>query len=101
MIFHITTQAQWESAKTTGWVDAASLATEGFIHMCYPNQLDGVLSRHFSGKSDLIKLTIDLELIKEWVKVEYAAKPNDSFPHCYGKIPLNAVMANEEIKSSS
>lgn len=100
MIFHITTKNQWESATTTGWIEADSLATEGFIHMCYPNQLDGVLSRHFSGKYDLIKLTLNLDVIKDMIKVEFSAGLNDSFPHCFGKIPIAAVNAVENIKSS-
>lgn len=101
MIFHVTTIFRWNQAQSQGWLDADSLYSEGFIHMCYPVQLEGVLKRHFSGKTDLIQLTIDEESIKEMIKVEFSAGLNDGFPHCYGKIPVEAVTDTNLIKSSS
>lgn len=100
MIYHITTIDIWEKAQETKIVLADSLATEGFIHMCYPEQLKGVLKRHFAGKTNLLKLTINQEAISEVLKLEFSAGLNDSFPHCYGPIPLDAVTDVTEITSS-
>jgi uncharacterized protein (DUF952 family) len=100
MIYHITTKDIWDNAQITKLVEAESLATEGFIHMCYPEQLQGVLQRHFAGKSNLIRLTINQEVINEVLKLEFSAGLNDTFPHCYAAIPLHAVTEAVEIKSS-
>ncbi|MEY4703385.1 MAG: hypothetical protein RIR96_1282 [Bacteroidota bacterium] len=100
-MYHITSLARWNSAQSEGWIDADSLHSEGFIHMCYEHQLEGVLQRHFAGKTDLIKLTLDEESLKESTKLEYSAGLKDSFPHCYGTIPLTSIKSAEPIKSSS
>lgn len=90
-IYHITTQAEWQSALQDGWYAAASLPIEGFIHCATLEQVSGVLQRYFAGKTDLVQLTIDVQLLVHPLQYELAPSVNDHFPHIYGPINTNAV----------
>ncbi|HUP13129.1 MAG TPA: DUF952 domain-containing protein, partial [Niastella sp.] len=61
VIYHITSQPQWEAALKIGSYTAPSLQTEGFIHCCRKEQTAGVIDRYFRGKSGLVFLLIDTE----------------------------------------
>ena len=53
IIYHITTNQEWQDALMKGFYEASSLATEGFIHCSTEQQVEGVLQRYFAGKTDL------------------------------------------------
>ena len=92
-IYHITTKQEWGLAKEKGYYTAPSLETEGFIHCSEEEQVSGVLERYFSGKEDLIKLVIDVEKLNSGLKYELAPSVNESFPHVYGPVNLDAVIS--------
>ena len=96
-IYHITSQGEWDSAKETGFYTAPSLKTEGFIHCSKAEQVQGVLQRYFTGKHDLIKLTIDTRKLTAPLRYELAPSLNEEFPHIYGTINADAVIKTEEI----
>ena len=97
MIYHITTKKEWEKARLDGFYKASSLDTEGFIHMCSAEQVAGVLERYFSNQQDLIKLHINESLLSSPLKYELAPSVNDTFPHVYGTVNLDAVVNNSAI----
>lgn len=92
MIYHVTTAKEWKVAQEKGFYEAASLATEGFIHNSTENQVAGVLQRYFAGKTDLIKLVIDPAKLTHELKYELAPSLGEEFPHIYGPINLDAVV---------
>lgn len=93
VIYHVTTLPEWEAAQLTGAYRAASLETEGFIHCSEAQQVAGVLQRYFAGKTNLVKLAIDTEKLFAELKYELAPSVNEYFPHIYGPININAVIA--------
>jgi uncharacterized protein (DUF952 family) len=97
IIYHVTSQKEWEAAKARGFYVAPSLETEGFIHCSEANQVKGVLERYFAGKKDLVKLIIDTSALTSKLKYERAPSVNEDFPHVYGAINLDAVVAMEPI----
>lgn len=97
LIYHITSSAEWENAKPTGAYASASLALEGFNHCCTESQVEGVLLRYFQGKSDLVKLTIDTEKLTSQLVYDWSPSIQDTFPHIYGPINLDAVIGVEKI----
>lgn len=97
MIYHVTTSEEWEQAQSTGAYEAASLSVEGFIHCSTEKQVDGVLQRYFAGKKDLVKLFIDESKLAAPLKYELAPSVNEAFPHVFGKINLDAVVAVDAI----
>jgi uncharacterized protein (DUF952 family) len=91
IIYHVTTAAEWKAAKEKGYYESPSLKNEGFIHCSQENQVAGVLERYFAGKTDLVKLVIDTDLLTSRFVFEWSPSTADTFPHVYGVINLDAV----------
>jgi len=90
-IFHITTKAEWEAAKRAGLYNTSSLKEEGFIHCSEDRQISGVLNRYFQNKKDLVKLVVETEKLKSPYFFDWSTSVEDTFPHVYGPINLEAV----------
>lgn len=97
IIYHITTQAEWEEAKQQGFYEAASLPIEGFIHCSEEHQIKGVLQRYFAGRGPLVKLTIDSDKLHPRMQRDFSASLNEHFPHIYGRLNLDAVIEEESL----
>lgn len=93
MIYHVVTKTNWEQALVQGWYAADSLATEGFIHTSKHEQVAGVLERYYAGQTDLLLLHIDETKLTAPLKYELAPSVNEEFPHIYGRLNLDAVVA--------
>lgn len=91
-LFHITTRTAWNLAQGLGQYSAASLASEGFIHCSTAAQVVGVAERFYAGQRGLLLLVIDPARLEAEVKYEAGTdKPDESFPHIYGTLNLDAV----------
>ena len=97
IIYHVTIAAEWQTAQEQGFYQAPSLALEGFIHCSEAGQVAGVLQRYFRGKTGLVKLTIDTEKLTSRLQYDLAPSINEAFPHVYGPINLDAVVAVDAI----
>jgi len=97
VIYHITTMAEWATARQQGFYKAPSLATEGFIHCSEEHQVEGVLQRYFIGKGPLVKLTIDSDKLHPRLQRDFSVSMNEHFPHIYGRINLDAVIEEEAL----
>jgi uncharacterized protein (DUF952 family) len=90
-LYHITDSASWDAAQNQGEYHAASLETEGFIHLSEHHQLKGVIERYFLNQTDLVLLEIDHALLQ--AEVRYEVVPiHGTFPHLYGVLNLDAVI---------
>lgn len=92
IIYHITTEQEWNQANLDGFYEAPSLHSEGFIHCSTEQQLDGVLERYFEGKTNLIKLVIDPLKLNSELRFEMSVSIKEAFPHVYGTVNLDAVI---------
>ncbi len=92
IIYHVTTAAEWNAAKEAGFYESPSLKAEGFIHCSQENQVAGVLERYFAGKTDLVKLVIDTDKLTSRFVFEWSPSSEDTFPHVYGTINVDAVV---------
>jgi uncharacterized protein (DUF952 family) len=97
IIYHITTSDEWKAGQEKGAYEAASLKEEGFIHCSQEEQLAGVLERYFSGKPNLVKLSIDPKKLKSRMIYEWSPSLEQTFPHIYGPINTDAVVKAEAI----
>jgi uncharacterized protein (DUF952 family) len=97
MIYHVVHKADWQKALQQGSYEAASLATEGFIHASKINQVAGVLDRYYKGQKDLLVLHIDENKLSSVFIYEIAPSVNEEFPHIYGPVNLEAVLKVEEL----
>ena len=91
VFYHITSLSDWENAKAKGFYDHPSLQQEGFIHCSQEAQIPGVLERYFSGQQNLVKLVIDPEKLTSRYVFDWSPSVQDSFPHVYGIINIDAV----------
>ena len=92
IIYHVTTASDWKEAQQKGYYDHPSLTAEGFIHCSQDYQVAGVLERYFTGKTDLLKLTIDTDKLTSKFVFDWSPSTADTFPHIYGTINLDAVI---------
>lgn len=91
MLYHITARSHWQQAQQAGAYQADSLATEGFIHCSYADQVVWVANQFYRASEDLVLLQIDpAHLTAPWQddEIETGAK----FPHVYGAINVGAVV---------
>ena len=97
IIYHITTAEEWEAGRQKGDYESVSLKEEGFIHCSQEEQIPGVLERFFTGKTGLVKLSIDPSKLKSRLIFEWSPSLTQTFPHIYGPINTDAVIKVEEI----
>lgn len=93
IILHITTRADWETAQAAGQYTAESLALQGFIHCSTPEQVLGVADSLYKGQLGLVLLCIDAARLTAEVRYEDCYDTGLDFPHLYGPLPLDAVVA--------
>lgn len=89
-LHHVISSDDWRRAQAGGAVAPASLAADGFVHLCDSEQVDGVLARHFPDRDDLILLTLDPGALPEVRREDLYG--HGAFPHAYGPLPLSAVL---------
>jgi len=90
-VFHITERGAFAAALEAGSYAADSLEREGFIHCSTRAQVRRTAARFFGGRTGLVLLCIDATRIAPQLRYETA--DGESFPHCYGPIPLEAIPA--------
>jgi uncharacterized protein (DUF952 family) len=92
LIYHITTIEAWTKATETGSYVTPSLKDEGFIHCSEMSQVEDVKARFYVGIQDIVLLTIDTEKLTSQLIFEWSPSVQDTFPHIYGPINLDAVV---------
>lgn len=92
-IFHVVDRQTWHTAVARGEYQPASLRSEGFVHCSFADQLPGTLRRHFAGVPDLLVLELDASRFHDVLRVEDTTGDGESFPHLYGPVPIDAVVA--------
>jgi uncharacterized protein (DUF952 family) len=101
LIYHLTTRADWEQAQPAGYYQAASLASDGFIHASTPAQIETVANAFYREVAECVLLAIDPARLTAPLQWEAPLHPNgasaeptaERFPHIYGVVALAAVVA--------
>ena len=92
MIFHLAERDAWDSADTSR---PASLTDEGFIPCSTAPQLIDVANSLYAGRTDLLLVTIEPDLLHAPVVFEDCYETGQRFPHIYGPIDPEAVVSVE------
>jgi uncharacterized protein (DUF952 family) len=102
VIYHLTQRDSWLEALSRGEYRAESLASAGFIHFSQRHQVLGVANAFYTGQSNLVLLVVDPSRLKAELKYEAPVHPSasasappstDLFPHLYGPLNADAVVA--------
>ncbi len=96
-IYKILAGAAYEAARSEGLLlGTADDLRDDFIHLSTGHQVAGTLAKHFAGQEDLLLLTVDAEKLGAALKWE-ESRDDDLFPHLYGPLPLNTILAAEPL----
>ncbi len=93
IIYHITSQSEWERARAAGAYTAPSLAQEGFIHASTREQVIRTANLYFQGAAGLVLLCIDAARLTAELRYDPVPGTGQQFPHIYGPLNLDAVIA--------
>lgn len=91
MILHITTKQDWERALQDGQYTIDSLEKDGFIHCSRVDQICRVADYNFPSQEGLVLLCINEANLLSPVRDEDLYQLNETYPHIYGPINLDAV----------
>lgn len=69
---------------------------DGYIHLSTADQLQETIDKHFAAQDNLWLAAVDLEVLEDAVKWE-PSRGGQLFPHIYGTLPLDAVIAYSEL----
>jgi uncharacterized protein (DUF952 family) len=95
--YKILTAEQMASLERDGSFAGAPVdLQDGYIHLSTAAQLQETLDKHFAGQSDLWLAAVDLDALADAVKWE-PSRGGQLFPHIYGALPLDAVVAYSEL----
>lgn len=92
-IYHVTKAKAWEAAQAQQSYVPATFEKDGFIHCSIERQIEGVLERFYQGQTGLVKLKIEKAKVQRPVLFELAEDLNELFPHIYGPLNLDSVVA--------
>jgi uncharacterized protein (DUF952 family) len=93
MILHVAPGEMWRTALTSGHYDSSP-----FVHCSTGRQVRIPWRTLYATTDDLILLLIDDGAIDAPVRYEAAVAGEEAFPHVYGPIPVQAVVAAEPIE---
>jgi glutathione S-transferase len=101
-IHHLALADEWAAALSAGdpyrrSTIGRSLDDEGFIHCSFAHQVAATAERYYAGRSDVVVLEIDIGRVERILRVEDLAGTGEAFPHLYGPLPLEAVVAVTEL----
>jgi uncharacterized protein (DUF952 family) len=92
LLYHITTEQQWQDAKGSGEYLPKEYIADGFVHASFYRQLKQTADFFFSSFARVVVLEIDQQLLDCEVIVENTTGGSELFPHIYGKLPEEAVI---------
>lgn len=97
LIHHLALAADWQEAIRAGVycrsTRGLSLEQVGFIHACFAHQLAATQARFYADGPDLVLLSIDPARLTVPLRLEPPAGSEELFPHIYGPLALDAVVA--------
>jgi uncharacterized protein (DUF952 family) len=90
--YKVLTADQMRDLEADRFAGAPIDLADGYIHLSTSDQLTETVDRHFVGQSDLWVAAIDLAALGEAVRWE-ESRGGALFPHIYGPLPLDTVIA--------
>ena len=101
-LFHVALASDWHAAQAAGEYRVSTLGrtleSEGFIHCSYADQVEHTANAFYREVSEpLVLLTVDPARLGAEVIAENAGGGIELFPHVYGPIPVDAVVAVTEL----
>ena len=91
VLYKIMSRQEWETAQANGLYEGSEAdRRDGFIHLSAAHQVRATAQKHFSGKTDLLLVSVVEEALGSNLKWEIS-RGGDLFPHIHGALQLGAV----------
>ena len=90
--FKVLTAAELVELEGGSFAGSADDRGDGFIHLSTAAQLTETVDRHYAGQDGLAVAEVDLAVLGDAIRWE-PSRGGQSFPHLYGPLPLDAVVA--------
>lgn len=104
-IYHIATASDWDHARSVGEYTTSTrgrtLAEQGFIHGSTAEQVAPVANMIYKGVPDLLVLVIDPSRVRPEIRYEQVPSWEAAFPHIYGPLNTDAVVATRPLGPGS
>ncbi|MEH1017520.1 DUF952 domain-containing protein [Micromonospora sp. CPCC 206060] len=101
MIYKLLAATEWDQARAQGrYAGSAVDHHDGFIHFSAADQLAETARRHFAGVTGLTLLTVDPTRLGAGLRWE-ASRGGALFPHLYGPLPVDAVVAVDDLPAGT
>jgi len=107
LVYHLCTRAAYNAAQAAGVYRAASLDTEGFIHLSQAHQVGPTARAYFANVPDVVVLVIDPARLSSRLVYEApaplasetpkAVEAGALYPHCYGPIDVAAIVGVRDV----
>lgn len=95
VIYKILPTSEWDQAREAGHFDGSAMDHQsGFIHFSAADQVVETARRVFAGATGLTLLTVDPDRLGDALRWE-PSRGGALFPHLYGTLPVDAVVAAE------
>ena len=94
LIYHIVLPDVW-AAFEADLYRHSSLATEGFIHCSFADQLDAVIERYYKAQPCVVVLEIESDRLMSRM-IKEPSTSSEIYPHVYGPINRNAIVGVKE-----
>jgi len=101
IVYKVMSEAELQQMQRDGvFHGSAADITDGYIHLSCGSQLAATLDKHFRGVVGLTVAAVDLSRLGDTVRWE-PARGGELFPHIYGSLPAEAVVAVEALERTA
>lgn len=96
-IYHMCPAEDWRAARAAGvYRGGPQDDADGFIHFSRQDQIRESARKHRTGEAGLVLLEVDAEMLGDALNWE-TSRGGASFPHLYGTLPCDAVIAVHDL----
>ena len=93
IVYKIMSAAELQQMQRDGVFHGSPVdMADGYIHLSCGSQVAATLDKHFSGMEGLMLVAVDLSWLGDSLRWE-PARGGELFPHIYGRLPMEAVVA--------
>jgi len=97
LVYRLCSEQAWRAAVAAGtFAGGEDDIRDGFIHLSAADQVPGTADRYYAAVRPLVLLTVDTHRVDGEVRWE-KSRGGALFPHLYGTIPLEAVLAAQRL----
>jgi lincosamide nucleotidyltransferase A/C/D/E len=92
LLVHLPRLPTWNATPSGGAYEPPSLAEEGFIHLCRPQEAVMVANLLFASADDLLAVAVDSRRLRAELRLDAERPGGFAWPHLHGPLNLGAVV---------